>query len=404
MLVNHCYEEKFLSKKGFEMGSNGQDIESKLRGLFICFCDLSKATSGSTVRPSRMVGAFKELSLTLDVVEGTNRFCMLDVERKMRAREALDQIGRVHYDFCYIELPAGPLFHGIYRRIIRKVSKSDIPIGAFYRDGFWIYPDLFKDDSSIWTRLKWLIIKYLHLRDISIFNEYIDILYLSTLQFMRVLANTVKLGTETRLLPPGCTKLFDSDGYASDVRRLEEASEINLLYIGGANKNYGIDLLLDAVAIVNKTKYLAKLIVICPEQMWAKYLEEKGRIDLNTTEVISTYGENLDIYYAQADIGVIPFRTTAYNRLAMPIKLCEYISHAKPILATDCDEIATFIRDNQIGWVVPDTAEALADEIIRLNQNREEIVKRKESCITVVTRHSWENRCKTILHDLVDTE
>lgn len=399
MSVNCDRAKRTRSQDCVESGGNDESIRSNPRGLFVCFCDLSNATSGSVVRPSRMLEAFMEQPLSLDIVEGTNRFRPLDKERKRRAKNILGQMGHVRYDFCYIELPSGPVFHGIYRKIIRTAHDAGIAIGAYYRDARWMYPDEFRSKKSIWGRLKWLIIKLLHLRDVKVFNKYLDILYMPTKQFKNSITKFANITTDTKLLPPGCSCLFNNEMYITDEERLKTNPVLTLLYVGAMTEDYGVYLLLRALSMVNQNERFAKLVVVCPENMRVRY--SKDEIDsLDNVEFVDTFGEGLKTIYSKIDIGVIPFRATKYNNLAMPIKLCEYISFAKPVLATDCDEITAFIRSNQVGWVVSEKAEALADEILRLTQNRIEILEQKENCTKAMRLHSWTNRCKTVLRDL----
>lgn len=378
----------------------GKDKPKRItKGLYLCFCDLTRATSGSAVRPLRMLQAFQECLIHLDVLEGTNRFRRLPDEKKKQVKSILSQLGTDHYDFCYIELPSGPIFHRIYRKLIKNLHKAGIPIGAYYRDARWMLPDAFMKDDSIKTKFKSKIIKCLHLRDIRAFNRYVDILYMPTLSFMNAVKEAATVSTETRLLPPGCSTLSNAETHAAYEKRLMTNSHLNLLYIGGATRDYGIGLLLDAIRIVNANEEVAQLVVVCPEQMWLQFIDEQVIDDINVRHICA-YGDELHGIYAEADIGVIPFLASEYNRMAMPIKLCEYVSQAKPVLATNCDEMSVFVLETQIGWVVSDTAESLAKEISRLNQNRIEIVEKKANCYEVARQESWVNRCKTVLDDL----
>ena len=56
---------------------------------------------------------------------------------------------------------------------------------------------------------------------------------------------------------------------------------------------------------------------------------------------------------------VIPRPRGAYNDLALPIKLFDYLSYGRPLLVTDCAEQARVVREADAGIVSNDTAEAL---------------------------------------------
>jgi glycosyltransferase involved in cell wall biosynthesis len=63
---------------------------------------------------------------------------------------------------------------------------------------------------------------------------------------------------------------------------------------------------------------------------------------------------------------VIPRSAGAYNDLAIPIKLMEYLSYGRPILTTDRLETARIVRGAGAGIIVDDGPEGLAAGIARL--------------------------------------
>lgn len=63
---------------------------------------------------------------------------------------------------------------------------------------------------------------------------------------------------------------------------------------------------------------------------------------------------------------VIPRPRGAYNDLALPIKLFDYLSYGRPLLVTDCAEQARVVRQADAGIVSNDAAEALGAAIARL--------------------------------------
>ena len=63
---------------------------------------------------------------------------------------------------------------------------------------------------------------------------------------------------------------------------------------------------------------------------------------------------------------VIPRPRNAYNDLALPIKLFDYLAYGRPLLVTDCVEQARVVNDASAGIVTSDDVPAMADAIGRV--------------------------------------
>ena len=67
-----------------------------------------------------------------------------------------------------------------------------------------------------------------------------------------------------------------------------------------------------------------------------------------------------------ARVCVIPRPVTEYTNFVLPIKLWDYLSYGKPIVATQVTETARLLDAAGAGIVTPDTAEDLAEGIVRM--------------------------------------
>ena len=74
-----------------------------------------------------------------------------------------------------------------------------------------------------------------------------------------------------------------------------------------------------------------------------------------------------------------------------------------PIITTNCFETARFVRNNQIGIVTNDNAQELAEAIIKLYKNDNEIFKyTNNSKKTLINGNLWGHRVDKIEKYLLD--
>ena len=163
------------------------------------------------------------------------------------------------------------------------------------------------------------------------------------------------LGNEAEtavLLPPGAPAPVS-------VPRADRADR--LLFVGDARlRAHGADRMIEAVGRARERGAHVELTVVCrpgqeppaPHPTWLRIERAEGAaIHALLPDVLAT---------------VIPRPRTAYNDLALPVKLFEYLAFGRPLLVTDCAEQATIVRDAAAGLVVGDTVDELANGIARL--------------------------------------
>lgn len=79
-------------------------------------------------------------------------------------------------------------------------------------------------------------------------------------------------------------------------------------------------------------------------------------------------GEAIHALLPDVRATVIPRPRNAYNDLAVPIKLFDYLSYGRPLIVTECIEQARIVREATAGIVVHDSVEALSAGFVRLAQ------------------------------------
>jgi len=186
------------------------------------------------------------------------------------------------------------------------------------------------------------------------------------------------------LLPPGSPRPVT-------VAALPTAHR--LLFVGDARlPAHGADRLIAAVALAREQGADVELMVVCrPGQ------EPPGDVPGWLT-IERAEGDRIHDLLPGTMATVIPRPRNAYNDIALPIKLFDYLSYGRPLLVTDCLEQAAVVRDADAGLVVGDAVEALADGIIRLaGADADERDRWSANAAAAAVRHAWGERAETIL-------
>ncbi len=254
-----------------------------------------------------------------------------------------------------------------------------IPIIIFIPDGYQFFPDIFpraglkvKLLDYGWRRS---IIVYLHVANTLLYPSYELSQYFNNHQ------------TPVNVLPPA--------GLAGRPFIPLPWAPPTITYLGAATFRYGSDLLLDAMTQVVSKYPDARCRFVTPE---ASFIADHPARYAPWLSVETCTFDELPKLMAQSTLAVSPLRINAYNNLAMPVKLFDYMSFGKPIVATACSETAQFLQQQQCGLIVQDTPESLAEGILHLLRNPELAGQLgRNGYAAVQTHHSWQHRAEQLL-------
>ena len=152
---------------------------------------------------------------------------------------------------------------------------------------------------------------------------------------------------------------FSDDGRLRQAAGVSQAQKV-LLFQGGLSRGRGIDAMLEAAATLPQEW---TMVFMGNGAMEAAIEEAARRLNPARPEgspVIARIGpapyDELAHWTAGADLGAIPYENTSLNHLyCTPNKLWEYPNAGVPILATDLEEMGTFVRKHGIGVLLPRT-------------------------------------------------
>ncbi len=142
-----------------------------------------------------------------------------------------------------------------------------------------------------------------------------------------------------------------------------EGRERRLLFVGGSNPRKGIDVLLDAFALVSKF-YPDVLLDLVGGWNWNVQIERAKRSGISSKVRFHPYivHEEMPTYYAQSYAFIAPTRAESFGRTVAEAMAC-----GVPVISTQASSIPEIVDEGVSGLLVPwgDT-NALADAILEL--------------------------------------
>ncbi len=340
-------------------------------------------TSGSTIRPQKMIVAFQRIGYDVDVVWGTSS------ERKIKIEEIKKNIREgEYYDFLYAEnntvpaliatdsyhLPRHPLVDNSFFSLLRN---NGIPMGVFYRDLYWKYNHIVESDS--WWKRKLIIA--LQKRELAGYEKNFDVLFLPSMRCLKPLET--KFSGVVKALPPGIPKVNMESKIPHD--------KLNIFYVGGIGDQYDLRLFLSVVGDMQNVEFT----LCCREINWEPVKHIYGEYLRPNIHIIHEQGTGLIPYFRQADIACLYFKPDIYREIAMPVKLFEYMAHSLPMISNIGNAAGDFIKENDIGWTLPYDKEFLRNCLQNLVKYPELIRKKAENIQRIIPDNTWEARAQT---------
>lgn len=347
--------------------------------IYIVYTDINEIKSGSSVRPRKMLDTFKKMGIDVELLSTQqNRY----VDRCKAVYKFIKKIKNKKYDFCYIELPSGPIF-GIYDIfLLQYINKCGIEIGMFYRDALW----LFDDENVLLPKYKKVIINILHKRDIRLFKKIAKKIYVPSASFATAFYNETG-ALQLDVLPPG-TDLSIKTHYKKTQTGI---------YVGSSSYKYGLADLIEAYRRLNEMGYKFKLIVVTRKFEYKTFFPNGH--DYPWLEIKHVEGENLTPLYSKSDLAFIPIKKNKYTDMALAIKMLEYISFEKPIITNSLKETGEFLKKYDCALIYNESIEELMSRIVDFYENNLGI-KLYENIVTAKNQNSWETRVSKIINDL----
>ncbi|MEX6004096.1 glycosyltransferase [Providencia vermicola] len=89
-----------------------------------------------------------------------------------------------------------------------------------------------------------------------------------------------------------------------------------------------------------------------------------------------------------------------YWTFASPVKLYEYLGYQKPIISSKGTLAGSFIKNNNIGWVIPYDTNILINLLTNIINDPSQLDSIHENLKKLAPNHSWQSRAKQVCKDL----
>jgi len=289
--------------------------------------------------------------------------------------ELIQLIKKNEIDYVYIEALASSLNNFDYI-FLNALKKRNIPIFPFIRDLYWKYPGTLKQNKQTDRWFRYCQMEY---------EWYLE--NATALLFpSKIMADTVNF-LEKYALPPA--------GDSSRCLNQEIPENKNITFVGGISPKAGVDILMEAMEVVVKEHPGAHCTIVGRgETEIINRWKNKNYVTFMTNKTYNDIPAVLSNSYAT----VLPLLIIPHNDITVALKLFDYMSSGRPIVATNCRGMANFIKEDDIGIITDDNPESLAGGILKLLDNRDLAVRcGKKALLAIKNEHSWKHRAKELI-------
>lgn len=170
--------------------------------------------------------------------------------------------------------------------------------------------------------------------------------------------------------------------------------------VGGASPGRGVDLLIEA-AILARGDVPDLRLRLAVNDIGGRgnlaELKNRFREPWISWEQVD-YRHGLPAFLAAATVCAIPHRRSEYLDLSLPIKLFDYMAAGRPVVVTECRELAAFVTRERVGLVAQETPDDLAAKLVTLLRDRALAAELGANGRRVVEeRYSWRHAQDALL-------
>ncbi|MDA8192858.1 MAG: glycosyltransferase [Thermaerobacter sp.] len=338
---------------------------SRPQVLVIGHYPLERLDRAPKVRIYEMASALAHYA-TVTLVAGSRR----DRARRLRG-VAAGILPRV--DLVYVE-SASSTATPTDLWFLARVRQRRIPLAVYVRDAYQRFPDLYPARTA-----KEKLLAALYGVSLAAYNGLATQVFVPTPGLAAVVRSP-----HPALLPPGGRPYPRPPGPPPDP--------CQVLYVGAGGPYDGVDGLLEAMQQVRATEPRARLTLVMRRPEWPLSKVPDG------VELVEAAGPELAPYLWRAGLAVIPRPDTAYNRLALPVKLLDYWSHGLPVVVTGPSAAASLTESAGAGLAVPASVEGIAAGLTRLMGDPAMRAGFAAGALAAVAGpHHWDRRAEAVL-------
>jgi glycosyltransferase involved in cell wall biosynthesis len=249
------------------------------------------------------------------------------------------------------------------------------PVGVYFRDAY----QLFRRTYPI-VRRRQLLMDQLWRLSMPILRGIATHRFVPSVGLARV------LGIRDPILLPSGTDPVSPD--------LGAGPDLLVGYVGSTGWADGFDRLLEAMQVVRDAVPSARLLVICPPAQAARLAPLPDWVELRQAG-----RDEVPELLRPARLCVIPRPITEYTDLAVPVKLWDYMSLGKPIVATATAETRAVLLASGAGLVTGDLPTEIAEGLLTLLRDADQATDlgARGRRFALLDTSTWDARAQTVL-------
>jgi glycosyltransferase involved in cell wall biosynthesis len=150
-------------------------------------------------------------------------------------------------------------------------------------------------------------------------------------------------------------------------------SEFVMLYHGTLTRIYGLDLAIEAFALVHAQMQGARLCILgsgTEREELARLAQARG-----LTSKVQLVGQvpatEIPSWLSRCDAGILPIRRDVFLDFAFPNKLPEFILMRKPVIVSRLKAIGHYFSEEALAYFEPNDPASLAQQMLRIYQDRQ---------------------------------
>ena len=185
--------------------------------------------------------------------------------------------------------------------------------------------------------------------------------------------------------------------------RIPASGEVRVVYHGGTARRFGVETLVEAMALLTDRVPEATLRVygsfrgdhsvralaerIAPDRVWVS--PDPVPVDRIAERI------------AGGHIGVVPTLDDVFTQLLLPVKLLEYVHLGIPAVVARLPAIERYFGDDEVRYFEPGSARSLADAIVAVRADRDGAAERALRASDKLATFDWD-RQRAVYLALID--
>ena len=187
-------------------------------------------------------------------------------------------------------------------------------------------------------------------------------------------------------------KVFNPDRFSAEPSTISQTDEFRIMHHGSIVHRHGIDLLVEAVALVRPKIAGIRLDLYGTKTTFLDAVLVRAH-ELNIEDIVHYHGaktqQEISAIIRECHLGVVPNRRSLFTEINFPTRLFEYLSMHRPVIAPSTQGIRDYFSDRQMIFFRPDDVADLAKQIIWVAEHPRETAACVREGIEVYRNHLW---------------